>query len=102
MSLTDTAAAHAGSDLTRRDLLIRAGGLLLATPALRDAAGLLGASDAQAATDATVRRFVSRPDLQPPVVTVLQRRSGSARGLYARGGTACEPEQSGASWGRAA
>jgi hypothetical protein len=67
--------------LTRRDLLARGAGLLLAAPAVGAAAGLLGAPDAEAAVGASVRSFVSRPHLRPPVVTVLERRRGSAPGL---------------------
>jgi hypothetical protein len=59
--------------ITRRELLIRGAGLVLAAPALRAATSL-------AATESNVRRFVSRPDLEPPVVTVLHR-SGTTHGL---------------------
>ena len=41
----------------------------------------LEAADALAATDGNVQRFVSRPDLKPPTITVLQRAHGTARGL---------------------
>ena len=53
--------------------------MLLAAPALRAAVDVL---DAQAAAPgANVQNFASRPDLQPPVVTVLRHRRGSAPGL---------------------
>src|ERR1051326_3692993 len=67
--------------MTRRDLLRSRAGLRLAAPAVRAAAGLIGAANAQAGVHARVPPFVSRHDLRPPVVTVLQRRSGSAPGL---------------------
>jgi hypothetical protein len=41
----------------------------------------VGAQAARAAVGADVWSFVSRPDLQPPVVTVLQRRRGLTPGL---------------------
>src|SRR5262249_45355628 len=69
---------HDRDQLTRRDLILGGAGLALAAPAFRAAAALLDAPRAQAATDATVGRFVSRHDLQPPVVTVLEHRDGSA------------------------
>jgi len=72
---------HRRDHLTRRDLLARGAGLLLAAPTVRAAEGVLTAPDALAANGVGVRRFVSRPDLRPPVVTVLQRRNGSAPGL---------------------
>src|SRR5262249_49192365 len=50
-----------------------AAGALSAAPAARAAAALLDASD--------VRRFASRPDLEPPIVSVLQRKRGAAPGL---------------------
>jgi len=59
---------------------MRGAGFVLAAPTLRAAAGQLEASLARAATGATVRRYVSRPDLRPPVLTVLQRRHGSSPG----------------------
>ena len=55
--------------------------MVLVAPTVRAAAGLLEATDARAAAGPTVRRFVSRPDLRPPVVAVLQRRRGLAPGL---------------------
>jgi hypothetical protein len=67
--------------LTRRDLLVRGAGLLMAAPAVRAAGDLFDASDAGAAVGVSAQRFVSRPDLLPPVVAVLQRRRGSAPGL---------------------
>src|SRR5262249_30093806 len=59
--------------LSRRDFLAGAAGVLFAVPAARAAAELLDDSD--------VRRFVSRPELEPPVVSVLRRRRGAAPGL---------------------
>jgi hypothetical protein len=53
----------------------------LAVPAVRAAAGLMSAPDARAAVGVRVQHFVSRRDLRPPVVAVLQRRSGAAPGL---------------------
>jgi hypothetical protein len=41
----------------------------------------LEAPAALTATDGNVQRFVSRPDLKPPAITVLQRSHGTARGL---------------------
>lgn len=55
--------------------------MVLVAPTVRAAAGLLEATDARAAAGPIVRRFVSRPDLRPPVVAVLQRRRGLAPGL---------------------
>jgi hypothetical protein len=64
--------------MTRRDVVLRGAGLLLGAPAFRSAARLLDTPDARAApAGATMRRFFSRPDLRPPVVTVLERRRGS-------------------------
>ena len=67
--------------LTRRQLLVRGAGFLLAAPALQAAAGALDARPARAAQSASVQSFASRPDLQPPVVTVLERRRGEAPGF---------------------
>jgi hypothetical protein len=72
---------HRSDHLTRRDLLVRGAGLVLVAPTVRAAAGLLETADARAAAGPTVRRFVSRPDLRPPVVAVLERRRGLAPGL---------------------
>ena len=59
---------------TRTELLAGAAGLLLARAPVHDVvAGL--------ATDGNVQRFVSRPDLKPPTVTVLRRAQGTARGF---------------------
>jgi hypothetical protein len=63
--------------LTRRDLLLRGAGFLLAVPALRAAADLLGTAEAHATGTPNLQHYVSRPDLKPPKVTVLQRRHGS-------------------------
>ena len=63
--------------MNRRELLLRWAGLLLAAPA---ASELLESTNALAARS-NVQRFASRPDLQPPVVTVLQHRRGTAPGL---------------------
>ena len=41
----------------------------------------LGAADARRQRAGTVQRFVSRPDLKPPTITVLQAGHGTARGL---------------------
>ncbi len=41
----------------------------------------LEAADALAAADGNVQRFVSRPDLKPPTMTVLRPAHGTARGL---------------------
>ena len=71
---------HDRDHLTRHDLLVRGAGLVIATPAVCATAGLLETA-ARAAVGATVQRFASRPDLRPPVVTVLQRRRGLAPGL---------------------
>lgn len=59
---------------------MRGAGLLFAAPVLRTAADLLDAQEAAAAS-VTVQSFASRPDLQPPVVTVLQQHRGTAPGL---------------------
>jgi len=56
----------------RRWFLAQSAGVLLAAgPVARGAV----------AVDANVRRFVSRPDLVPPVVTVLKRTAAADRGL---------------------
>ena len=68
-----------GSALTRGELVRRAAGI--------GAACLVGANARAAvagpwsSTAANVRRFVSRPDLVPPVVTVLRSAPGTAPGL---------------------
>jgi Arylsulfotransferase (ASST) len=67
-----------GDRFTRRDLLAGGAGLLLAAPV---AHRLLEEADAQAAAGTNVRQFVSRPDLSPPTVEVLQPARGSATGL---------------------
>jgi Arylsulfotransferase (ASST) len=66
---------------TRRDLLAGGAGVLLARAPLRDVLARLEAAEAQAATDESVQQFVSRPDLKPPTITVLQRAHGTALGL---------------------
>jgi Arylsulfotransferase (ASST) len=64
--------------LTRRDLLLRGGAaLLLAGPGAR---ALLEAAAAEAASGENLQRFVSRPDLKPPKVTVLHAARGTAPG----------------------
>jgi hypothetical protein len=71
-----------GDATTRAEFLRRAaaGGALLLTGG---AARLLEAPDARGAvgTAGRVQRFVSRPDLQPPVVTVTHRAESTAPGL---------------------
>lgn len=66
---------------TRRDLLAGGAGLLLASATAREALARLEAADPLAAADGNVQRFVSRPDLKPPAITVLQRPHGTARAL---------------------
>jgi hypothetical protein len=66
---------------TRRDLFAGGAGLLLARAPLRDVIGRLEAADARAATEGSVQRFVSRPDLKPPTITVLQGADRTAHGL---------------------
>jgi len=66
---------------TRRDLFAGGAGLLLSGAAARHALARLGAADALAATDEKVQRFVSRPDLKPPTMTVVQPAHGTAPGL---------------------
>src|SRR5213079_264087 len=67
--------------ITRRDLLAGASGVLLTGVAARRVLGHLEAADALAAADGNVQRFVSRPDLKPPTMTVLRPAHGTARGL---------------------
>ena len=55
--------------------LLLAAGLLLARAPVRDVLARLAASDGN------VQRFVSRPDLKPPTITVLQPAQSTARGL---------------------
>jgi hypothetical protein len=66
--------------LTRRDVLVRAAGAGAVLIAGTRALGLAGTAEAATST-AKVRRFVSRPDLQPPVVTVVHRTAAAAPGL---------------------
>jgi hypothetical protein len=66
--------------LTRRGLLAGGSGLLVAGTAAR-LRSFLDVAGARAATDGDVRRFVSRPDLKPPAIRVLERASGTAPGL---------------------
>jgi hypothetical protein len=66
--------------LTRRGLLAGGSGLLVAGAAAR-LRSFLDVAGARAATDGDVRRFVSRPDLKPPAIRVLERASGTAPGL---------------------
>jgi Arylsulfotransferase (ASST) len=65
---------------TRRDLLAGGAGLLVAGPVARSLSALLETVDAQAATGGNVQLFRSRPDLQPPKLTVLRRAESTARG----------------------
>jgi arylsulfotransferase ASST len=65
--------------LTRRQFVRRAVGGVVAAGALQGRFGRLGEHDALARTwqsGGGVHDFVSRPDLQPPVVTVLQSGGG--------------------------
>jgi hypothetical protein len=64
--------------LTRRDLIAGGSGFLLAG---RSARAALGAVDALAAADGNVVRFVSRPDLKPPALTVSRRPQTAAGGF---------------------
>ena len=66
--------------LTRRNFLAGGAALLLAGRGGRSVPGLVEVADA-AAGGGTVQRFVSRPDLRPPTVTVLQPAHGTAPGL---------------------
>jgi hypothetical protein len=66
--------------LTRSDLLARGAGLLAAAPAARSLLGLLESADAEAANGRNLQRFVSRPDLKPPKITVLRRTENTASG----------------------
>ena len=66
---------------TRRDLFAGGAGLLLSGAVARNVLARLGAADALAAIGENVQRFVSRPDLKPPTITVLQPTHGTARGL---------------------
>ena len=63
--------------LTRRELLGAGAGAAFAGIGVRGVFELL---DAHATTGASVQRFVSRPDLLPPAVTVLRRAAGTANG----------------------
>jgi hypothetical protein len=63
--------------MTRAELLASGAGVVFAGLGARAAFGLL---EANAATG-NVRRFVSRPDLVPPDVTVARRAPGTASGL---------------------
>src|SRR5947207_7172252 len=75
------AATTSNDRLTRRDLLAGASGLLLTGVAARKVFAHLEAADALAAAGGNVQRFVSRPDLKPPTLTVLRPAHGTARGL---------------------
>ena len=66
---------------TRRDLFAGGAGLLLTGAAARHVLARLEAADALAATDGNVQRFVSRPDLKPPTIAVLQPAHDTAPGL---------------------
>jgi hypothetical protein len=67
--------------LTRRDLLAGGAGVLFAGPAARAALRLLESADAHAATGGNVQQLVSRPDLKPPTIAVLQPARSTAPGL---------------------
>ena len=54
---------------------------MLAGAAARRTLAQLDATDALAAPAGTVQQFVSRPDLKPPAITVLQPAQSTARGL---------------------
>jgi Arylsulfotransferase (ASST) len=64
---------------TRRNFLAGGAALVLAGRGGRNIPGLL--EIAEAAADGNVQRFVSRPDLKPPAVTVLQHAHGTAPGF---------------------
>ncbi len=64
---------------TRRGFLAGGAALLLAGHSGRNAPGLLDV--AEAAEGGNVQHFVSRPDLKPPTLTVLQHAHGTAPGL---------------------
>jgi hypothetical protein len=61
---------------TRRELFARGAGLVLAGAATRR-----GLAAAAAATGGSIQQFVSRPDLLPPAITVLQRAQSTAPGF---------------------
>jgi hypothetical protein len=54
---------------------------VLAGDVARRTLAQLETADALAAADGSVQRFVSRPDLKPPTITVLQPAQGTAPGL---------------------
>jgi Arylsulfotransferase (ASST) len=66
---------------TRRDLLARGAGFLLVGASARRGLAGLDARRALAAPDGNVQRFVSRPDLKPPTMSVLQPARDAAGGL---------------------
>ncbi|HEY2372307.1 MAG TPA: arylsulfotransferase family protein [Gaiellaceae bacterium] len=78
--------------VTRRGLLAGGAALLLAS---RELDRLLAQSEALAAPGDNLQRFVSRPDLKPPVVTVLQRAQAIAPG-YVFAAPSSGPGQNGA------
>src|SRR6185436_7707527 len=65
--------------LTRRQLLGRAAGAGAVLLAGARGAGFATPADAATST-AKIRRFFSRPDLHPPVVTVVRRTEQAAGG----------------------
>jgi len=77
---------------TRRGLLAGGAALLLAS---RELDRLVEQSEALAAPGDNVQQFVSRPDLKPPVVTVLQRTAAVAPG-YVFAAPSSGPGQNGA------
>ena len=56
-------------------------GFLLARAPVRDVFARLEDAAAPTATNGSVQRFISRPDLKPPAIAVLQRAQSTARGL---------------------
>jgi hypothetical protein len=66
--------------LTRRGLLGAGSGLLVAGASAR-LRGFLDVAGARAGAGGDVLRFVSRPDLQPPAMRVVERGGGTAPGL---------------------
>jgi Arylsulfotransferase (ASST) len=78
--------------VTRRGLLAGGAALLLAS---RELDRLVEQSEALAAPGDNLQQFVSRPDLKPPVVTVLQRAQATAPG-YVFAAPSSGPGQNGA------
>lgn len=61
--------------------MARGAGLVLAGNAARRTLGLFDTAGTLAASDANVQQFLSRSDLSPPTITVLQPAQGTAPGL---------------------